>query len=201
MAQDLGALTTTHPRPPLAWLRDDAKRATRRTSGTIASVVAFDNRHGFLGARFWGQVRGFSGRLRVLQDKGGTSGETRQIAGKARYEARFPDRIAGGDNLHGKEGVDGSSPSEGLQKSPANGHMVLPGATKSSVVAGTRRVRFGTGGHSRARATSRDTARNVPETLDPDHLLRKLLHTGDLRCPSWRTLTPSFAREGVITSQ
>jgi hypothetical protein len=38
-------------------------------------------------------------------------------------------------NLHGKEGVDGSSPSEGLHKSPANGHMVLPAATKSSVVA------------------------------------------------------------------
>jgi hypothetical protein len=48
----------------------------------------------FLGARFWGQVRGSSGRLRILQGKGATSGD-------------------------GKEGVDGSSPSEGFRFSPA----------------------------------------------------------------------------------
>jgi hypothetical protein len=31
--------------------------------------------------------------------------------------------------FHGKEGVDGSSPSEGFRKSPANGHIVLPAPT------------------------------------------------------------------------
>jgi site-specific recombinase XerD len=61
------------------------------------------------------------------------------------------------DTLHGKEGVDGSSPSEGSHKSPATGRIVLPAPTNSRRFAGTRRVHFGTGGHSRARATSRDT--------------------------------------------
>jgi hypothetical protein len=37
-----------------------------------------------LGARFWGQVRGFSGRLRVFRGRGAMTGETSQIAGKAR---------------------------------------------------------------------------------------------------------------------
>jgi hypothetical protein len=36
----------------------------------------------------------------------------------------LPARIAGADSLHGKEGVDGSSPSEGL-KIPANQDFVL----------------------------------------------------------------------------
>jgi hypothetical protein len=60
---------------------------------------------GCLGARFWGQVRGISGRLREPQGKGARSGETGQIAGKARYQALFPDHIAAGRILHGKEGV------------------------------------------------------------------------------------------------
>jgi hypothetical protein len=45
---------------------------------------------------------------------------------------------------------------------------------------------FGTGGHSRARATSRDTAWNVLEILDPDHSLEKFLQTDRRRCPRWR---------------
>jgi hypothetical protein len=39
--------------------------------------------HGSFGARFWGQVRGFPGRLRVLRGRGATSGEISRIAGKA----------------------------------------------------------------------------------------------------------------------
>src|SRR5437667_12601078 len=46
-------------------------------------------------------------------------------------------------NLHGKEGVDGSSPSEGLQKYPANGHMMLSAVARFRGFAGTRRVHFG----------------------------------------------------------
>ena len=87
-------------------------RLARSTTGT-----------GFLGARFWGQVRGSSGRLRILQGKGGTRGETTQIAGKARYQAPFPGHIAAGRILHGKEGVDGSSPSEGFRERPGNGRF------------------------------------------------------------------------------
>jgi hypothetical protein len=116
--KSLRALTTHSPRSALAWLPDGApKRATRRTPGRRSPRLARSTTDtGFLGARFWGQVRGSSGRLKVLQDKGGTSGETSQIAGKARYQAPFPGHIAAGRILHGKEGVDGSSPSEGSSK-------------------------------------------------------------------------------------
>ena len=41
-------------------------------------------RTGCVGARFWGHVRGLSGRLRVLQGRGAGSGKTGRIAGKAR---------------------------------------------------------------------------------------------------------------------
>ena len=78
-------------------------------------------------------------------------------------------------NLHGKEGVDGSSPSEGLHKSSATGHFVLPVMARFRFSAGTRRVHFGAGGHSRARATSRDTAPAVVDGLDRDHLLGNCL--------------------------
>ena len=91
------------------------KRAVRRTPGRRSPRLARSTTDtGFPGARFWGQVRGSSGRLRIVQGKGGTSGETSQIAGKARYQAPFPGHIAAGRILHGKEGVDGSSPSEGF---------------------------------------------------------------------------------------
>jgi hypothetical protein len=56
-----------------------------------------------------------------------------------------------------------------LYKSPANWLIVLPAMARVGFFAGTRRVHFGTGGHSRARATSRDTAWNALETLDRDH--------------------------------
>jgi hypothetical protein len=89
-------------------------------------------------------------------------------------------------NLHGMEGVDGSSPSEGLHKSPANRAMVLPAVARFRVAAGTRRVHFGTGVHTRARATSRDTAEAVVNGLDRDHQLGKCLQGRVRRCPRWR---------------
>jgi membrane-associated phospholipid phosphatase len=60
-------------------------------------------------------------------------------------------------HCRGKEGVDGSSPSEGFRKSPGNRHVVLPAMARFQVCAGMRRVHFGTGGHSRTHVTSRDT--------------------------------------------
>ena len=89
-------------------------------------------------------------------------------------------------NLHGKEGVDGSSPSEGFGESPAKGPVVLPAMARFRFFAGTRRVHFGTGGHSRARATSRDTVWNVLERQDRDHSLEKLLQISNRRCLRWR---------------
>jgi hypothetical protein len=77
------------------------------------------------GARFWGQVRGSLGRLRVLQGKSAAEGETSQIAGKALYQARFPHHLTAGRGLHGREGVDGSSPSEGFKKRPAYRRSLL----------------------------------------------------------------------------
>ena len=73
-----------------------------------------------------------------------------------------------GDHLHGKEGVDGSSPSEGLHKSLANRHFVLPVMARLRVFAGTRRVHFGASGHSRSRPTSRGT-RGLLAILDREH--------------------------------
>ncbi len=80
---------------------------------------------------------------------------------------------------HDKEGVDGSSPSEGLHASPANGPMVLPAMARFRRFAGTRRVHFGTGGHSRACATSRDTARGLLETVDRDYVSCVVRLSGD----------------------
>src|SRR6266540_6130268 len=99
---------------------------------------------------------------------------------------------------NGKEGVDGSSPSEGLPKRPANGHLVLPAMARFRHFTGTRRVHFGTGGHSRARATSRDTAWDVLETLDRDHSLEKFLQAGGRRCPRWRDADSLLVRDVVI---
>jgi hypothetical protein len=127
--KSLRALTTHDPRSALAWyplahqsvlcdgLRGEDRLGWRGRQQIRASP----------GARFWGQVRGSSGRLRIVQGKGGASGETRQIAGKARYQAPFPGHIAAGRILHGKEGVDGSSPSEGSSRSkiPVNRGFLL----------------------------------------------------------------------------
>jgi hypothetical protein len=103
----------------------------------------------------------------------------------------------GCDRFRGKEGVDGSSPSEGLYKSPANGLMLLSAPTKFEVAAGTRRVHFGTGGHSRASAPSRDTSWNVLETVHCGHSLGKLLQIGSWRCPPRRDADSLLRLEGV----
>ena len=70
-----------------------------------------------LGDRFGG----FPGPLRAPRGDGPAREETSQIAGKAPYQAPSRHRIAAGRSLHGKEGVDGSSPSEGSAKAPQNG--------------------------------------------------------------------------------
>jgi hypothetical protein len=133
---------------------------------------------------------------------GATSGNRWQITLRRRGLKQAKTVAVGCDRLprkrHGKEGVDGSSPPEGLQKNPCKwAYIVLPATTKTSVVTGTRRAHFGTGGHSRAGATSRDTAWNVPKTLDRDHSLERLLQTGGWRCRRRCDADSSFAREGV----
>ena len=91
-------------------------------------------------------------------------------------------------NLHGKEGVDGSSPSEGLNKVPANRHFVLP-CCEVSILHGyeTGGTYLGTGGHFRtASSRGRDCPRVVLETPDGEHVARKILLTGGRCCPCWR---------------
>src|SRR5215211_5647615 len=70
------------------------------------------------------------------------------------------------EHLHGKEGVDGSSPSEGLHRSPANGPILLSALARFPLSAGTRRAHFGTGEHSRACAASPGTAQAVGNGRD-----------------------------------
>ena len=84
-------------------------------------------------------------------------------------EARSPDTISAAaigcfallaqlvEHLHGKEGVDGSSPSEGFEKSPANGHMLLPEPTKFAPLRG---YETGTFWDWRALAGMRDVSRH-----------------------------------------
>jgi hypothetical protein len=122
------------PRGELAWLwhAEPAGTADDRSQGDSSATLSgcqlpLSATHAeSLGARFWGQVRGSSGRLRVLQGKGAAKRETSQIAGNAPYQARFPYHIEAG---HGKEGVDGSSPSEGFAKLAA--HRPLPFAIRT----------------------------------------------------------------------
>jgi hypothetical protein len=94
--------------------------------------------------------------------------------------------------FHGKEGVDGSSPSEGLHKSPGNRHLMLPVLARFRPGAGTRRVHFGTGGHSGARATPRDTPRTCSRysllTTYSENSCKQafgVVRTGAALTPSW----------------
>jgi hypothetical protein len=66
-----------------------------------------------LGDGFWGQVRGFPGKLRVLQGKGAAR-RNEPICRESLLASAFPNRIAAAQILHGKEAVPGSSPGEGL---------------------------------------------------------------------------------------
>ena len=86
----LGASLATRWRTKACYATDSERRSPRLARSTTDT--------GSLGVRFWGQVRGSPGRLRILQGKGATSGETSQIAGKARYQAPFPGHIAAGES-------------------------------------------------------------------------------------------------------
>jgi hypothetical protein len=102
------------------------------------------------------------------------------------------------EKFHGKEGVDGSSPSEGLQKLPGNGHLVLPVMARF----GLSRVRdgyiFGLAGicgHGRRLPTQhwacRQTRPRAPISESP------CKESFNVACVG-ATLTPSFGREGVV---
>jgi hypothetical protein len=83
-----------------------------------------------------------------------------------------------------------------LQKSPANGHMMLPAMARFRDFAGTRRVHFGTGGHLRARATSRDAARACSTDSIASTESESSCKPTVVVARAGAKLTTSFAREG-----
>jgi hypothetical protein len=70
------------PDLPMGPARSDFGRH-QRPLGRCRRVVTFDYSDGHLGARYWGQVAGFAGRLRGLRGKCLASGEISRGAGKA----------------------------------------------------------------------------------------------------------------------
>ncbi len=94
------------------------------------------------GAGFWGQVRGFRGEVQGPSRAGRNERINEVKCRETRSEAPFQYPTAPLLILHGKEGVDGSSPSEGLRKVPANRHFnvacVLNTRTHSGHICGTR---------------------------------------------------------------
>jgi hypothetical protein len=69
-----------------------------------------------LGDRSWGQVPGSSRPLEAAQDTSRRGPQSRIDPRKTRQEARLPQPAGERFNLHGKEGVDGSSRQRASQK-------------------------------------------------------------------------------------
>jgi hypothetical protein len=78
---------------------------------------------------------------RLWSPAGATSSKHRQIGRPPKPRKQAKSVAVGCDWLprasNGKEGVGGSSPSEGFEKNPANGRVVLPATAKSPTFAGT----------------------------------------------------------------
>jgi hypothetical protein len=124
---------------------------------------------------------------------GAPSGNQRQIAGprKPLNQAKFvamrchqlPERF------DGKKGVDGSSPSEGLQKSPANRAIVLPVATKLA--------RFGVrGGYILGHAGIRGHVRPSATLLGPDPSWPSQFPEAENACKTSRSMSCQRRRDG-----
>jgi hypothetical protein len=75
--------------------------------------------------------------------------------------------------------------------------MMLPAMARFRDFAGTRRVHFGTGGHLRARATSRGAAWDADETGDRDDGSESSCKPTFCIARGGAKLTISFAREVV----
>ena len=93
-------------------------------------------------------------------------------------------------NLHGKKGVDGSSPSECLRKVPVNRHFLVVCKKNTRTHLVSRRLR---------------RASRVPDMCPLWHTFRarqdrvacrSSLQRGEHRCPSWRETYPSLQRRG-----
>jgi hypothetical protein len=81
----------------------------RSAQGAVSAAVRTSS-----GDRSWGQVRGFSGRVRVVRGRGAAGEQRTAVAGKRCKQALLLRPSPAARILHGKEAVPGSSPGEGL---------------------------------------------------------------------------------------
>src|SRR6478672_3728013 len=104
-----------------------------------------------LGDRSWGQNPGSSRQLGAIQGPVQTEPRRPTDPGKTRREARLLRPAAEPLSLHGKEGVDGSSPSEGSWERPAHAGLSFSSGS-------TRSCRWVPGGYG----SFSDSAQNEP---------------------------------------
>ncbi len=129
-------------------------------------------------------------------------GRQQRVSGAGRFERDRPDQAVSGTSQHprvmrrghGKEGVDGSSPSEGLHKVPANRHFIVVGSLNRGHIPDTLAVR----------ATQRDASRRLP--TQPSRVVRApsspiYLQRSDLCCLEGRKERTLLRREGFIGEQ
>jgi hypothetical protein len=140
------------------------------------------------GSRLFGEAQG-SSKKRCCERR--NQADCRESA----LPSAFPDHIAAWRILLGKEGVDGSSPSEGLPKVPANRHFVVVYSantrTHSGHICGTRDAR-------RRLASSSDTSvTRLVDTLTRE-ITRKettsVATVGEILTPSQRERVSSRSR-------
>jgi hypothetical protein len=120
------AVRPCHPRAALAcrsrWATNHSRRQTSGRNPRDALLLRGTTSTGSVGARSWGQVRGTSGRF--LEEGVPQAKKPAKLQGSVPRGA-VPQHLEAERNLHGKEGVDGSSPSEGFAERPANRHDPL----------------------------------------------------------------------------
>jgi hypothetical protein len=101
-----------HPHPPGRWRAPRHGATTRRTTAPTRRLPASER----FGDRSWGQIPGSSGPPRASRGRGRQEPRRRIDPRKTRRGAGLLEPAAEDEILHGKEGVDGSSPSEGFEK-------------------------------------------------------------------------------------
>src|SRR5262249_50245532 len=124
-----------------------------------------------VGDRSWGQLPGISGPPRELEASGRKVPPRPINTGKARRERESSNPLTT-SNLHGKEGVDGSSPSEGFDTKYLQISISCCLYWRAiRGLAGTKRVHIrgptGTRGQARRRASPCDTPQRTPDPLPP----------------------------------
>jgi hypothetical protein len=156
-----------------------------RVQGEARSLPPSTTSRAQLGARSWGQVRGFRGGSTSLRGKRETRGETSRIAGKALNQARFRDQVT----AMVRRGSTVRVRQRACRKALQMGILCCLRWRRFGLLAGTRRVHFGTGGHSGARTTPRDTS--VTYSIAATHSTSPCKQTRRVSCAGTKRI-PSF---------